>query len=76
MEEFGSIVWRCRRGALELDLVLSRFLQSGYRQLQPEEKLTFAELLDEQDPLLLEWLMGRSLPESQKLASIVNKIRG
>lgn len=75
MEELRSVAWRCRRGALELDLVLSRFLESGYQQLQQEEKQTFSMLLDEQDPLLLEWLMGRSLPENEKLAAIVKKIR-
>ena len=75
MEDLRSVTWRCRRGALELDIVLSRFLESSYQQLQAEEKQTFSKLLDEQDPSLLQWLMGRSLPENEKLAAIVKKIR-
>ena len=75
-ENLRSVTWRCRRGALELDLVLSGFLQSGYEQLPLAEKQTFSQLLEEQDPLLLEWLMGRSVPDNDKFARLVKKIRG
>lgn len=75
MEDFRSIAWRCRRGTLELDLMLQRFLESGYSQLQPQEKQAFSELLDQQDPILLDWLMGRTLPDNQKLTAIIIKIR-
>jgi len=75
MDDLRSIAWRCRRGALELDLMLQRFLKSGYSQLEPQEKQIFSELLDQQDPMLLEWLMGRTLPDNKKLAAIIGKIR-
>jgi antitoxin CptB len=49
--------WRCRRGMLELDLVLAGFLAQGYLLLNDAQKQQFDRLLDETDPNLYDWLI-------------------
>ena len=45
MKEFERVRWRCRRGMLELDIILQRFMDKHYRHLSSEEKLQFDKLL-------------------------------
>jgi antitoxin CptB len=40
------LLWRCRRGLLELDLVLKTFVETHYPTLGPEELRHFDQLLD------------------------------
>lgn len=52
------ILWRCRRGMKELDLLLERFARERYRTAPPERQRAFERLLDLPDPLLVELLLG------------------
>jgi antitoxin CptB len=54
--------WRCRRGLLELDLILARFLDHRYDALGPEERALFEELLEHSDNDLLDLALGRCEP--------------
>jgi len=56
------IRWRCRRGLLELDLVLAGFLERRFDGLGDEERRLFDELLDQPDNDLLDLAMGRVEP--------------
>lgn len=57
MAEIDRIRWQCRRGMLELDLLLSRFVAQELDGLDPGQLQVFKELLNEQDPMLLAWVM-------------------
>jgi antitoxin CptB len=70
------IRWRCRRGMKELDVLLERYLASGYSALREKDKSDFARLLDALDPDLYSWLSGNGLPEDAGLRSVVMHIRG
>jgi succinate dehydrogenase flavin-adding protein (antitoxin of CptAB toxin-antitoxin module) len=59
MAEFDRIRWRCRRGLLELDLVLQSFLERRFDALSADERQRFNELLDQPDNDLLDLAMGR-----------------
>ncbi len=51
--------YRCRRGMLELDALLAKFISSPqFTQLSEAQIETFDRLLDEPDPQLLRWFMG------------------
>jgi antitoxin CptB len=50
MGELDRIRWRCRRGLLELDLVLDAFLARGYGRLAAGERALFDELLERREP--------------------------
>lgn len=59
MTELDRIRWQCRRGMLELDLVLNRFLENDLAGLDPAQLQTFRALLNEPDPQLLAWVMAQ-----------------
>jgi len=75
MNELARLKWQCRRGTLELDLFLSRYLETGYLSADNEERTEFVQLLKLEDTELLPFLMGERVPSSDKQAHLVNRIR-
>lgn len=67
--------WLCRRGSLELDMMLSRYLDSAYSKAGHDEQRLFQALLNFSDGALLMYLMGDQLPEEKGMDSLVKKIR-
>ncbi len=45
MQQLAKLRWQCRRGTKELDLLLQRYLDSGYLLADDEEQALFAQLL-------------------------------
>lgn len=54
--------WRCRRGLLELDIVLARFVERNYLELNQEARVVFDELLDMPDTELWDVITGKKEP--------------
>ncbi len=48
----------CRRGMLELDIILERFLNHAYAKTSAGEKQCFEQLLNMQDPKLYQLITG------------------
>lgn len=71
----AELQWRCRRGMLELDLLLQGFLASGYAALSQQGQRAFEALLNYPDQDLLEYLMGRALPTDKEVANVITAIR-
>ncbi|HHM05186.1 MAG TPA: succinate dehydrogenase assembly factor 2 [Gammaproteobacteria bacterium] len=69
------LAWQCRRGMLELDLLLQGFLERGYSRLDAASQAQFEALLAYPDPVLLEYLMGRAVPADPALARVVAAVR-
>ncbi|MGE0082395.1 MAG: succinate dehydrogenase assembly factor 2 [Thiohalomonadaceae bacterium] len=67
--------WRCRRGLLELDLLLEAFLRQGYAALDTRETAAFEALLDLPDPQLLRYLLGLESPDDQGWVRVIAHIR-
>ncbi len=67
--------WQCRRGMLELDLLLEGFLDQGYDALSDEQKTLFVRVLNTEDQLLLDWLMGYVVPSDAKIRQMVERMR-
>ena len=74
MAEFDRIRWRCRRGLLELDLVLERFLAQRFDRLDAAERSLFDELLDTPDNELLDMALGRIEP-APRYRAVVEMLR-
>jgi antitoxin CptB len=55
----NRIRWRCRRGMLELDAWLARFLDRHLEALSAADLACFEELLDTEDDDLYGWMTGR-----------------
>lgn len=66
------IRWRSRRGLLEMDLVLTRFMEQYLEKLSEEELLAYTELLLESDNDLLDFVNERADPKSETQQGIVN----
>jgi len=67
--------WACRRGMLELDVLLGNFLEEAYLNLSTNEQILFEELLTNSDQDLFVWLTGRTQPNAANIAEMVVKIR-
>ena len=68
------IRWHCRRGLLELDLLLGRFLEQHLEHLDAHQIDTFEELLLIPDNELLDLVMGRRECEHLKLQALLRLI--
>jgi antitoxin CptB len=75
MHQLARLRWQCRRGTKELDLLLQRYLETGYLVADDEEKALFVELLELVDDELLSVLMGELELEPGELKLLVEKIR-
>jgi antitoxin CptB len=75
MSERSRLLWHCRRGIREMDILFREFIDEHYDQLSDDEKQGLSKLLDEADLDILDWIMGRSKPEDDTLISIVTRIR-
>ncbi len=62
MKELERVRWRCRRGLLELDIVLGRFVDQRYAALDTAQQAAFDALLDIPDSVLWDMITGRETP--------------
>ena len=69
------LMWKCRRGLLELDLVLTQFLERQVPELSSAELAAFDELLDYPDTELWDVVSGRSERFDPRLGGIVSRLR-
>jgi succinate dehydrogenase flavin-adding protein (antitoxin of CptAB toxin-antitoxin module) len=67
--------WRSRRGLLELELILTRFLQTKLETLSQEEIGIFEEVLWLSDNYFLDLLMGRTECLDQRIKPVIDMIR-
>ncbi len=67
--------WMCRRGMKELDVVMSRYLDSQYADADEDEKQGFISLLEMPDPDLYSLLMGRRTSSNQNADKVARSIR-
>src|SRR5665213_2142748 len=74
--ERSRLIWRCRRGMKELDLLLLRWIESDYAAAGPERRALFAALLELPDPQLVRYLTGAERPEHEPLAALIEAIAG
>ena len=76
MEDNRSrLLWRCRRGIREMDIVLQEFLDQSYDILNDADKSSFSQLLNESDLDILNWIMEKDEPRNDGLKNIITLIR-
>ena len=71
MSEADRIRWQCRRGLLELDLVLAKFLDRHLENLSPDDLAALKRLLDYPDNDLWDFATGKMQPPDPELASLI-----
>jgi antitoxin CptB len=67
--------WRCRRGMLENDLILARFLDARGDAITEAEVAALARLLDLSDNELWDMLSGRAETEDASLRPLLVALR-
>jgi antitoxin CptB len=75
MKNKERIRWRSRRGLLELDIVLGRFIEAHYEQLDEVERQEFEALLDMPDNSLWDMIAGRQEAAHDEQQALLEKIR-
>ena len=72
-EHMARLRWACRRGMLELDVLLLPFVE-GFESLSDEQQKDFERLLACDDPELFSWFMGHVPCPDPALALLVRQI--
>ena len=66
--------WRCRRGMLELDQLLLRWLDCDGPQASPAQLAIFERLLGAEDDQLWRWFLRHQQPQDKELHELVERI--
>jgi antitoxin CptB len=74
-QRINRIRWRCRRGMLENDLVLARFLEAKAKTLTENDVAMLDRLLDLTDNDLWDLIAGRREPQDQDVVPVLLQLR-
>jgi antitoxin CptB len=75
MKSLERVRWRSRRGLLELDIVLERFVNACYPELSLAERNVYDELLEMPDNMLWDMIAGRQDAMQGDQQALLDKIR-
>ena len=68
------LLWRCRRGMKELDVLLERFARSHLAAADLETRAVFERFLELPDPVLADYLLGDAQPDNAQFVGLVRAI--
>ncbi len=74
MSETSALKWQCRRGTKELDLVLNNYLERYYQTASQSEKSAFKQLIELEDPILSDLLLGKSSADNTVQQDLILKL--
>jgi len=69
------MLWRCRRGMKELDLILERYAREGLNGASGAEWAAFERFLGLPDPLLAGCLLGAQRLPDPLMEALATRIR-
>ena len=72
---WSRLRWRCRRGMLENDIILTRYLDSVGRAMPEADLIALDRLLDLADNELWDLLSGRTEVDDDDLQQLVRRLR-
>ena len=67
--------WQCRRGMLELDLLLNNFVEKRADALTKQQRESFELLLAYPDQTLLDLLLGNTVSSDVLISEIIEQIQ-
>lgn len=74
-KEFERARWRCRRGMLELDIILQRFMDAYYCQLSADELQQFDRMLILPDNDLWDLICARETLREESLMPVLSLLQ-
>ncbi|GHC46407.1 succinate dehydrogenase assembly factor 2 [Alcaligenes pakistanensis] len=72
--ERARLRWRARRGLLENDLMITRFLDQYENELTDQDVSALTRLFEMDDTVLLDVLLARSEPEGQYATADIQRL--
>jgi len=75
VKNLERVRWRSRRGLLELDILLGRFIEKEYSQLDEAGQRAFEELLDIPDNPLWDMIVDRQQAVRIEHQALLEKLR-
>ena len=73
--EERKVVYRARRGLKEIDVYFDPYVKQHYLQADAAEKALFKELVDQEDPDLLDWFMEVTEPPRPEIKTFILKLK-
>ena len=73
-KRLARLKWACRRGMLELDVLLLPFVEQAFDTLTFSQQETFERLLTCDDPDLFAWFMGHQQCHDPELSKMVETV--
>lgn len=73
--EERKVIYRARRGLKEIDVYFDPYVKNYYLSADVAEKALFAELVDQEDPDLLDWFMEVGEPPRTELKNFILKLK-
>lgn len=73
--EERKVIYRARRGLKEIDVYFDPYVKNYYLSADVTEKALFAELVDQEDPDLLDWFMEVGEPPRTELKDFILKLK-
>ena len=73
--ELNRLRWRCRRGMLENDLILTRFLDRRGEGISDQEVVALDQLLELSDNELRDLIAGRQEPVDAAVKPLLDALR-
>ena len=73
--EYSELKWRCRRGMLELDILLNSYLDKNYNTMSQQQGDLFSEVLDYPDQVLFDLLLGNMQSSDARVNRLVSEIQ-
>lgn len=74
--EINRMLWRCRRGLLELDLILPEFIKRHFKSLSDAQLEAFDELLNHTDNDLWDMIIRKKsngIEEQEQVLTLLRK---
>ena len=73
--EYSELKWRCRRGMLELDILLNTYLDENYSTMSQHQGALFSEVLDYPDQVLFDLLLGNMQSSNDRVNRMIADIQ-
>lgn len=73
--EERKVIYRARRGLKEIDVYFDPYVKQHYLHAEQSERALFAELVEQEDPDLLDWFMEVSEPPRPELRALIQKLK-
>ena len=75
MGDLKKLLWQCRRGTKELDMLTRKFLDTHYYSADPELRRAFESMLEMQDTELYALLIGSQTSYDHNINKVVKIIQ-